>query len=117
MKGFAIIEMMLIVAVMTFFGYAGHTVYVNMCPDKEYPHLTVGKVKEYKALEKALTSGGTEAIIRDAAKVGCFDRIKIVNGKEVKQCWGAMRPAGKDSKWECEELSRREAPQCYEEVK
>jgi len=84
---------------------------------KEYPHLTNKKVQEYQALERALAGGGTQAIIRDASKIGCFDRVKIVGGKEVKQCWGAIRPAGKDSKWECEELSRREKPECYETEK
>ena len=114
-KGFIFIEFMLIVAFMTFIGFTTHTVIVNMYPDKEYPHLTVGKVKEYKVLEKALVDGGTEALINDASKVGCFDWIKIVDGKEVKNCWGAIKPAY--GKWECKELSRREAPQCYEEVR
>ena len=104
---------------LVFFALIGGMIAVtpkDMYPDKQYPHLTVGQVKEYRALENALVDGGRDAIIQDASKSGCFDRIKIVNGKEVKQCWGAMRPAGRDSKWECEELSRREAPQCYEEA-
>lgn len=81
---------------------------------KEYPWLTNKKVREYKALEKFLTGGGTAAIIENAKPAGCFDRVKIVGGKEVKDCWSAVRPAGRDSKWECEELSRREKPECYE---
>lgn len=114
--GFLVVEFMFIVAAMTFFGFVGRTVYVNMCPDKEYPHLTAGKVKEYQRLEKALSNGGTQALIADAAKTGCFDRIKIINGKEVKNCWGVIKPAY-SNKWECEELPRRTDPQCYEEGK
>lgn len=75
--------------------------------------VTPEKRAEYERLEKALVGGGTAAIIQDATPAGCFDRIKIVNGKEVKDCWGAMRPAGRDSKWECIPLSPNEAPECY----
>ena len=74
------------------------------------------KRTEYERLEKALVDGGTAAIIEAGKKTGCFDRVKSVGGKEVKDCWGAMRPAGKDSKWECIELNRRETPECYEAV-
>ncbi len=81
---------------------------------KEYPWLTNAKVREYEALEKFLVGGGTAAIIKSANTAGCFDRIKIVGGKEVKQCWSAIRPAGRDSKWECREVSRSEKPECYE---
>jgi hypothetical protein len=88
------------------------------CPESdcstEYPWLTKKKVEEYEALERFLVGGGTKAIIEDAAKKGCFDRIKIVNGKEIKNCWGAIKPAGKRL-WECEELSRSTVPQCYED--
>ncbi|MCL5884504.1 MAG: hypothetical protein M1377_04040 [Deltaproteobacteria bacterium] len=81
---------------------------------KEYLWLTNAKVREYEAMERFLTGGGTAAIVKAATTAGCFDRIKIVGGKEVKECWSAVRPAGKDSKWECQELSRREKPECYE---
>ena len=53
-------------------------------PDKEYPHLTIRQVREYKALEEFLTrGGGTEMIGRRALKV-CGDNAvyNLVDGKE-----------------------------------
>ena len=52
-------------------------------PDKEYPHLTVRQVRQYKALEKFLVGGGTEMLGRRALKV-CGDNAvyTLVDGKE-----------------------------------
>lgn len=85
---------------------------VDQWQSQRYPHLTVEKVRQYEELERFLVGGGTQAIIKDASKSGCFDRIKIVNGKEVKNCYGTIKKAYSRT-WECEELTRNTAPQCY----
>ncbi len=53
-------------------------------PDKEYPHLTIRQVREYKALEKFLTAGGGTKMIADRALKVCGDNAvyTLVDGKE-----------------------------------
>jgi hypothetical protein len=84
--------------------------------------LSAEKQAEYKRLEKAWTPEVRDSFIEKAKQAGCFDR-KIVrwidpDGKPRSMgCYSANMHYDKAAgKWivECEPLSRRVAPECYE---